>query len=147
MRDNQNHLKGRLDNSVSRTISGATDYATTAAQWVDIEAEELALNLNTDGGSVLVGFAGTVNNSGNGKPTYFNIAVDDSNYFADHGFTGLTNAGTHDAGRFKPLCFVVLIAGLSAGAHTFKLRWKTGSSNVARISVSKLKPQFWAKEI
>ncbi len=147
LRDNQTHLKDRLDSSVNRIVSGAVALSTTATEFVDVEADKLALRLTTHGGDVLLGFTGTVECGSHSGSVYFNVAVDDVDFFADSGMTGLRIAHTTATNRQKPLSFVLLIPGLNAGEHTFKLRWKVSLHNTARMNVSDMHPQFWAKEI
>ena len=147
VRDNQNHLKGRLDSSANRIVSGAAVLATTAKEFVDVDAAKLALTLTTHGGDVLLGFTGTVNNYLNNSVTSFNVAVDGVDYVADDGIIGIKASSSGESGCNRPLSFVMLITGLSAGSHSFKLRWKTSSSNTARMDVVDLHPQFWAKEL
>lgn len=147
VRDNQNHLKDRIDSSVSRVVSGAANYSTTATEWVDVDPRELSLTLQTHGGDVLLGFTGAIRHHANNKASYFNIAVDDKDYFSDDGVTQFHNAAREDVFRFKPLSIVVMIPALAPGSHVFKLRWKTGSGNTALMDVVETHPQFWAKEI
>ena len=147
VRDNQNHLKDRIDSSASRVVSGIRNYSTTATEWVDVDALELSLTLQTHGGDVLVGFTGAVYHNANSKTTYFNVAVDESNRFSDDGITQFSNANYQDVFRFKPLSFVVLIPGLASGSHVFKLRWKTRLDNTASMDIVATHPQLWAKEI
>ena len=147
VRDNQNHLKDRLDAGVSRVISEGQVLNTTAHDFVDVDATKLALTLTTHGGDVLLGFTGSVQHRINNATTNFNVAVDGVDYIADDGVIGLRTASDGDHERVKPLSFVLLIAGLSAGSHSFRLRWKTSRSNTARMDVVNLHPQFWAKEI
>jgi len=147
VRDNQNHLKDRLDAGVSRVISEGQVLSTTANDFVDVDATKLALTLTTHGGDVLLGFTGTVQHTGGSASTYFNVAVDGVDYIADDGLVGMKNAYSGDATRIKPLSFVLLISGLSAGSHSFRLRWKTSRNNTASMDVVNLHPQFWAKEI
>ena len=68
-------------------------------------------------------------------------------YIADDGIMRSQNSLSGDIGRNKPLSFVMLIAGLGAGSHTFNLRWKVSSGNTVRMDIVDLHPQFWAKEI
>ena len=146
MRDNQNHLKDRLDSRASISVSGESNLRTTSTRFVDIDAEKLALSLTTHGGDVLLGFTGSVSNSDTGGIVNFNVAVDGVDYVADDGIIR-NSPGSGDSGRDKPLSFVMMILGLSPGAHTFKLRWKVSYGNSAKINVINLHPQFWAKEI
>ena len=147
VRDNQNHLKDRIDAVDSAIVSGKANFSTTARDWVDVNATSLALTLTTHGGDVLVGFTGTILHGSHDGVSYFNIAVDDVDYFADDGVTRYQNAANYANLRYVPLSFVVLITGLAAGSHSFKLRWKTKSPNTATINVTQTHPQFWAKEL
>ncbi len=147
VRDNQNHLKDRLDSSASSFISGATVLTTTATEFVDVDSVMLSLTLVTHGGDVLLGFTGTMQSQISGGSAYMNIAVDGTDYIADDGIICHTAAGNQDNNRYKPLSFVILIPGLSVGAHTFKLRWKTSGGHTLKMDVVNLHPQFWAKEI
>ncbi|MCY4062378.1 MAG: hypothetical protein OXG53_08420 [Chloroflexi bacterium] len=147
VRDNQNHLKDRLDASASRVISGATLLTTTANDFVDVDTTKLSLTLTTHGGDVLLGFTGTVRNSARTGTTYLNVAVDGADYIADDGPISVRLATDVDSARNKPISFVLLITGLSAGSHSFTLRWKTSSNSTASMDIVDLHPQFWAKEI
>ncbi len=147
LRDNQNHMKDRLDSAANRSVTGANVITTTATEFVDVDAAALSLSLTTHGGDVLLGFTGTVRHSVHSAETRFNIAVDGVNYIADDGIVSVRISAGGDTGRNKPLSFVMMITGLSAGSHSFKLRWKTSSGNTATMDVVKLHPQFWAKEI
>lgn len=146
VRDNQNHLKDRLDASASRIIRGARAITTTSTAFVDVDSLNLALTLTTHGGDVLLGFTGSIKNQANSGTTSLNVAVDGVDYIADEGIVAYQSAGSGGI-RNTPASFVMLIAGLSAGSHTFKLRWKTSHNNTSSIDVVRLHPQFWAKEI
>lgn len=143
VRDNQDYLKDRLDNSVSKIITGTTALSTSSENFVDIDSEKLSITLTTHGGDVLVGFTGTVKSLTRTRPVYINLAVDEVLYFADDGIAEVLV----DANQSEPLCLVMLVTDLAAGAHTFKMRWKTTNNNVAKIEITSLHPQFWAKEI
>lgn len=147
VRDNLNHLKDRLDSSAGKFVSGDALLQTTANQFVDVDAVNLSLALTTHGGDVLLGFIGTVQSARASGSVYFNVAVDEVDYVADDGIIRSQVSGSVDDNRHKPLSFVMLIPGLSAGSHTFKLRWKTNARNTAKMDVVRLHPQFWAKEI
>jgi len=144
VRDNLNHLKDRLDSSAGNFVSGQSNLRTTATEFVDVDTLNLALTLTTHGGDVLLGFTGTVQCSKNSGSVYINVAVDDVDYVADDGIVRHVIGASN---RHQPLSFVMLIPALSAGSHTFKLRWKASGSNTAYMDVVRLHPQFWAKEI
>lgn len=147
VRDNQNHLKDRLDSSVGSFISGATMLTTTSNEFVDVDSVLLSIALATHGGDVLLGFTGTMQSVITGGSAYVNVAVDDRDYIADDGIICHTTGNNQDNNRYKPLSFVILIPGLSVGGHTFKLRWKTTRGHTLKMDVVNLHPQFWAKEI
>lgn len=143
VRDNQDYLKDRLDNSVSKIIAGTTALSTSSDIFVDIDSEKLSISLTTHGGDVLVGFTGTIKSANSSRPVSVNLAVDGVLYFADNGIMNVQP----QSNLSMPLCLVMLVTGLDAGAHTFKLRWKTHRSNTASMEITSLHPQFWAKEI
>ena len=147
LRDNQNYLKDRMDNSDSFTASGPGNYTTTSTAFVDVDATNLSLTLSTHGGDVLLGFTAAVYSQSNGAKVFFNVSVDSVDYFAGNGITQLTILNSGEVHRHRPLCLVVLIPGLSAGSHTFTLRWKTSNYNTAVIETVNLHPQFWVQEI
>ncbi len=144
MRDNQNYLKDRLDNSIDRVLDTTLSIKTTSQEFVDVHATHLSLTLTTLGGDVLVGFTGSVTMSASDGDVYFNVAVDGVDYVDDDGIMRASSTG---ANRHGPISFVVLVTDLSAGSHTFKLRWKSKAHNTSTLSLGKLHPQFWAKEI
>lgn len=143
VRDNQDYLKDRLDNSVSKIIAGTTALSTSSDIFVDIDSEKLSISLTTHGGDVLVGFTGSVKAVSHHKPVLLNLAVDGVLFFADNGVAQVqvpTNGSL-------PLCLVMLVTDLDAGAHTFRMRWKTLHANTVSMEITNLHPQFWAKEI
>jgi len=144
VRDNQKYLRERLDTSVSRLLDGDGTLNSTATNFVDVDENLLALQLDTNGGEVLLGFVGSVRSHRSGGTIFFNVAVDGVDYVQDDGIMRVYIQG---ALRDKPMSFVMLISGLSAGQHSFKLRWKVAPSHTARMDISRLHPQFWAKEI
>ncbi len=147
LRDNQTHLKNRLDSSANASVRGQSNLTTTSNDFVDVDAEKLALALTTHGGDVLLGFTGTVMSKESGGSVNLNVAVDDVDFVPDGGIISHSVSMSFDTNRHKPLSFVMLIPGLSPGPHTFKLRWKTSKSNTATMEIVNLHPQFWAKEI
>ena len=105
IRDNQNHLKSRLDNNIDYILDEGADYTTTSSSFVDIDGTNLSIDLTTNGGDVLVGFSGSVNNP-TGDFTQLTVDVDGSPYFDDDGLI-VTSVGSSTS----PISFVVLISG------------------------------------
>ncbi len=137
IRDNLNALKAPP--SAHYELDEASDYTTSSASFVDVDATKLALTITTNGGDVLVHFHGTVL-----YDAYFDVAVDGTRVGGNDGMLCFT-------GSAIPVSFTRLITGLSAGEHTFKLQWKTtGTCHLyagAGTSGRDLHPQFWAREV
>ena len=121
------------------------DYTTTSATFADIDATDLALTITTTGGDVFVHFHGLVKNSTTER-TYFDVDVDGARTAGDDGIT--LQGGTDT----ESISFTRLIAGLSAGAHTFKLQWKVSGGTAtlyagAGTANFDVHPQFWVREL
>lgn len=150
LRDNLNTLKNPP--SDHHDADEASNYTTTSTAWVDVDATDFNLTLDTSGGDVLVGFSGALQiNDGNSRYVYLDVLVDSSPAAGDDGILGMGLGGS--AERY-PVAFVRLISGLSAGSHTFKLRWKVDNSSGtatlyagAGTSNNDWHPQFWAREV
>ena len=147
VRDNQEHLKDRLDNSAAKSVSGQSDISASSETFVDVDSARLSIDLTTHGGDALIGFTGTVKCSFVGGPVYFNLSVDGVDYFTGDGLTLYVISDNPEASYFKPVSFFALVTDLDAGAHTFRLRWKTHKSNTAVMKIASLHPQFWVKEL
>lgn len=131
----------------SYTLNEGSDYTTSSTSFVDVDGTNLALTITTNGGDVLVGFAGYSSLSANF--TGWNVAVDGADYFADE---GLARSPSQPQSVQAMPSFVVRITGLSAASHTFKLRWRQGISGTSTLyagagtSNSDVHPQFWVLE-
>ena len=108
----------------------------TPRDFVDVDADKLNLTLTTSGGDVLVQFSGTVNHDSSAR-SWFDVEVDGERQGGNDGIW--MNFGLD----FISLNFTYLIQNLSAGAHTFKLQWK---SNTGRLNMEP-HSQFWVREI
>ena len=91
-------------------------------------------------------FHGIVDNSTSSESTLFNVSVDDDDDADDDGYTGQRGTAA------QAVSFTRLITGLSAGEHTFKLRWRvTGGTGYiyagAGTSGYDVHPQFWVREM
>jgi hypothetical protein len=155
IRDNQDFLMTRMENNAEHTADESSDYTTTTQSFVDVDATNFALTITTNGGNVLVGFNGlTSTHRTTSEGPSFNVAVDSVDYFADDGITmgGTFGSSSHQS----PVTFVVLITGLSAGVHVFKLRWRSfnnGGSTTCTLFAGSgttnadVHPQFWVQEL
>jgi hypothetical protein len=145
VRDNQAFFKSVLDNNDSYTADEGSDYSTTSSSFADVDGTNLSLTITTNGQVVYVGFVGFARASGSGTAKiYFNVDVDGSDYFSDDGIAQLAYNQ-----EYESVSFVVPITGLSAGSHTFKLRWKTNQTATlyASNAVEDVRPMFWVQEI
>lgn len=152
LRDNLAVLKAPPTNGYSP--NEVSDYSTSSTAFVDVDGTKLALTITTTGGAVMVGFSGAIkaptNNGAN-----LDVAVDGVRVAGDDGFTAVTNAtdGTYSE-RINNASFVYLVSSLGAGAHTFKLQWKSVSGGTITMpagagsgSGKDMHPQFWVREV
>lgn len=154
VRDNQNYLKDRLDNKETYELNEGSNFATTSTSFVEVDGagDQLELTITTEGGAVLVGFAGVVYTAaGTNAAVGFDLDIDGSPWAGNDGFMR-QNLDTGGNGGSN-MSFVALITGLSAGSHTIKLLWKSiDGDNItmpagAGTSNYDQHPQFWAQEI
>jgi hypothetical protein len=144
IRDNLNALKAPPTDSY--VFDDGADWTTTSATFADIDATDLAVTITTTGGDVLVHFHGNAQHSGAGERINFNFSVDGVDHAADDGVIYMS--GT----VIVPVSFTRLVTGLSAAAHTFKMRWKTSGATATLLAGAgtankDVHGQFWAREI
>lgn len=131
-------------------IDEASDYTTTSTAWVDVDGagNTLTLEIETGGGNVLIGFNGVMRSSSASYYIKIGVDVDGTPVAADDGIYS-TNSTEREA-----VSFTWLVTGLSAGTHTFVLRWKMSSASgtgtlYAGAGTTDLDthPQFWVMEV
>jgi hypothetical protein len=128
LRDNMLALKDP-PTSLYNVNEGA-DYTTTSDTFVDVDATDLSLTIVTGGGDVLVWFYGTVRNANGGGGVGLNFSVDGTDFAADDGLLVTASSST----LAENVAFIVLVQGLSAGSHTFNLRYRrNGGAGTAEI--------------
>lgn len=145
-------------------LDESSDYTTGSTTFVDVDATNLALTIETAGGDVLVHFHGVVKRAASGA-TDASFLVADENDVAymdedglilpDEGYTAAAGleSGVVGLTHYGSVCFTRLITGLTAGSHTFKLQWRVhvGGRTVTLYagagSVINIHPQFWVREI
>ncbi|GEM_PF-379305 len=155
VRDNLNYLKGRVDTPATAhyTLTETTDYSTSSLTFVDVDNVKLALTLNTNGGDVLVSFFGAIyapNTQENA--VYFDVAVNGVRRGGDEGVIMVASKNgsglTIQTGTFA---FTLLVTGLSAGTHTFKLQWRVlqypMSLRSGGTTPYNVRSQFWVREV
>lgn len=144
VRDNQNHLKDRMDNLECVQQLGG-NYTTTATSFTDVDATNLSLTITTNGGTVAVGFVGTLENGGSGNRVYLEVDIDSGTAALSGGQLSITRVGIND--QSLPFGFVAMVEGLSAGAHTFKLQWAVSSGIGKLYASTSAMLEFWVKEL
>ena len=129
----------------ARYIRSAGDYTTTSDSFVDVDATNLALVITTGAHRVLVGFVGSGYNTSTNAGIVLTVSVDG----VDQGSStyGLVMHKQLGAGSENDnLSFAYLTDVLSAGEHTFKLRYRRSSANSAVISGSAPQMEFYVME-
>lgn len=134
-------------NFAEYTLDEVADYTTTSTSFVDIDATNLALEITTTGGDVLVHFHGAFTTTQSSARVSLEIDVDGSPVGGEGGILkGRSSLNTPGA---TTLTFTRLITGLSAGSHTFKLQWSVGGGTatcLAGAGIDGIHPQFWVRE-
>ncbi len=124
------------------------DYTTSSVTMVDVDGTNLALTITTRAHRVKIGFVGTVSHSGTGQ-IYLDVAVDGTDQGQTSGpVYGLVGQRITTAAYILNGSFTYLTDVLSAGSHTFKLRWATtgATATIQGGSTSKAYMQFWVEE-
>ena len=109
----------------SHVLNEVNHYTTSSTVFVDVDATDLALTINTHGGDVLVGITASTFNEST-SIVYFDVDLDGARVGGDDGLVERQFTGVGIA----PLGFIHRITGLAAGSHTVKLQWKVAGSTV-----------------
>jgi hypothetical protein len=143
LRDNLNFLLSRPNNVIKRDNNA--NYTTTATSFIDADGTNLKITLSITGSAVLLGF--TLMASNNSR---FDLLIDGTRYDSGalEGLLGAPDASL----TLAPVSASVLVAGLSAGAHTFKLQWRATAGTATLYAGSGTPgsdfiPTLWAVEI
>jgi hypothetical protein len=144
VRDNLDALKSPP--SDHHELNEVADITTSSTTFVDVDGTNYEFSITTYGGDLLVGFHGTVNESGGNQQVHFNIAVDGVDVAADDGLYSCY-------GLRQGVGFVYKLTSIDADTHTFTLRWKVQTGGAATLYAGAgtadldIHPQFWAIEI
>lgn len=143
VRDNLDALKDPP--SGEYTLNEGGDYTTTSTSFVDIDATNLSITIDTNGGDVFVMFVPSV--AASGQVVFFELLVDGSPHAGDDGICRGIPAGV---GYVIPI--IAIVTGLSAASHTFKLQWKVSSGTAtlfagAGTSNGDVHPTFIVREM
>lgn len=145
VRDNLGYLLNRPNQKILR--NNAADYTTSSASFVDVDATNLLLTLVMSGGAALITVAGMVANVTNSASIRFDIAVDGVRYSG--ATNGIASVVTASAGTTvdAPISFAILVTGLSAASHAFKLQWLTSSGTATLRSTAAQFVNFTGQEV
>lgn len=94
------------------------DYSTTSATFVDIDASNMVATITTDGGDVLITFAGTLTRSG-GSASGVNLGFD----YDGTDYVILRPLVSTTYGIGVNASFSVILDNVTAGSHTFRMQW------------------------
>jgi len=130
------------------TLNEASNYTTTSTSFVDVDATNLALTIETTGGDLEVRFSGPITNSSSAT-TSLDVDLDGTRVAGDDGITGGRPGGS--APGF-PFSFVYVITDVEPGSHTLKLMWKVAAGTGtlyagAGTAFADHHPQFSVKEL
>ena len=135
--------------SANYDVDEASNYTVSAGgAFVDVDGTNLSLTITTTGGDVMIHFHGTFRLNAAGS-MMLNVTQDGSVIAADDGFIHFTTFASTDR---MPISFTRLVTGVSAGSHTFNLRWKSVTATAtlyagAGTSNEDTHPQFWVREV
>ena len=129
VRDNQNYLKDRLENT-DTTDQYATQVtaSTTSASYVDIDATNLVFTMTTLGGDVQVTILATGHNTTASHHAKIAVDVDSTDY-------PISRSDRDSSGEEQNMNGTIIINGLSAGSHTFRLQFLASTTGTAEVTV------------
>lgn len=111
------------------------NWSTTATSWVEVDAPNLRLTLQTQGGNVLVGWAATLSISTSSYHYYLGVKMD----------TGSTMyVAQANLANYHPSGGAVWLRNVPAGTHTFYLMAYVTAGTFLLVAG---RGQFWAQEV
>lgn len=129
-------------------VDATPDFTTASTTFVNVSNGTITyeVTIDTAGGAVMIGFVGTFTIAAS-NDMHLNVRVDGTtDYTGDDGLCQqrLTN------GANTTVSFVIRWEGLSAGSHTFTLRWKVDGSTATlyagQTASAENHPSLWAYE-
>lgn len=124
VRDNLNHLKGRLDGSLAAQYAVSATHSTTSLTFVDMDATNLSFELTTTGGDVMVTFVCLGFHDTAGRRVELGIHFDGADHICAYGRFG--NDGV-------PINFVQIF-NVPAGTYTFKMRFRVSAAGTGTVN-------------
>lgn len=115
--DNLSYLKSRMDDDPSEyTLDEGSDYTTTSQAFVDVDATNLSITVETQraNANVLVHFDGLFElGSGSDQQILLDVDLDGNRIGGDDGVAGATCINTSNTTKRKPISFTRYVTGLS----------------------------------
>ena len=96
----------------SYTLDETSNYETTSTSFVDVDAVNLSISLDTKGGQVWVILSGTCFNTTSGQLLYFDVDLDGGRIAGDDGMISM------QFGSLVTPIFFVRLVDVAAGSHT-----------------------------
>src|SRR5258707_11339263 len=123
-----------------------SDSTPPSPSFVEIAPKNLAIAFALWGTAVLITFAGALRIAAATNQADFDVTVDGVRYGL--GANGLISMNLPNASVDNLVSFSVLVTGLAAGSHTFKVQWKvSGSTLTLRATSSQNEATFCAVEV
>ena len=119
--------------SASYTRTSA-NYTTTSTSMADVDGTNLALAITTGAHRCLVSLAATVQCSANTGSTFLTISIDGTDVGGADGLVRWQDLG--GGGQSANGSFTFVTDALSAGSHTFQLRWKVNAGTGTLLGTS-----------
>jgi hypothetical protein len=142
------NLEYLLDPNHQAIRRDAGNYTTTSTTFVDVDATNLTITLETHGGPVWVGLTGMASINGVGAISYFDVEMDGVRLGSTSPTgAGLVNFTTPSSGTQLNVSFSLLVTGLAAGTHTLKLQWRVSSITVTLYAIATNPMHFSAIEL
>jgi hypothetical protein len=127
--DLNTHLRDNLEWLKSRPFNNVTIASTNTTSTSFVQMTGSSVSLSTVGGNVMIVFLGTVNNSGAGNTSSFDLAIDGTRQ-GDASF-GLVTVHTPLA-NYNDMCCMVFMTSTppSSGSHTYSIYWKASAGTL-----------------
>ena len=141
--DNTQYLYDEITYSPAEytyTRVGAVNYTTTSETLVDIDDPNMVATITTDGGDVRVTFAATAyRTSGTAMNAFFAVLYDGSIYQPIQVEV--------DQLPGVNVSFSYVFNNVSAGSHTFRMRWRRGIGETATLGLYGQYAHFSVREL
>lgn len=126
--DNLTYLEDTIEGLARLTKTTTSTYSTTSTSFVNIDGAETVISITTSGRHVLVSATGRMTNIPESGVVVLQLLIDGTAVFQ-----------RAVSGAYVNNEIVYIATGLSAGAHTFRLQYRTtGTSSISYVSGNQL---------